>query len=251
MVFRLLHARSRHRRPLDLAALALALSVLAPLAADLRSAHAHDGLANAPQITVTGRATISAEPDIAAITAGVISDAPTARQAVSANNELMEQVIATLRAAGVAKRDIQTSDFSVNPRYDRRRDGSPPRVVAFQVSNRVRVTVRRIATLGRLLDATISSGANQVYGISFALEDEGQAADLARAAAIKDARRKANLYAQAAGVTLGRVLKITETRTGDVGGGRRFEAVQRSRAVPIAAGRKTVGVTVNVVWALD
>ncbi|MDX1718431.1 MAG: SIMPL domain-containing protein, partial [Anderseniella sp.] len=122
-------------------------------------------------LSLTGQAEVTAAPDMAVISAGTVSEAKTAREALTANNEAMATVIATIEAAGVAKKDIQTSNFSVQPKYLYPKapaggEQQPPRIVGYTVSNSVSVIVRDLNKLGTIMDAVVSSGVNQMNGLS-------------------------------------------------------------------------------------
>jgi uncharacterized protein YggE len=207
-----------------------------------------------PTLSVVGAGLVSAAPDIAIVRAGVQSADATAAAALSANTEATTRVIAALKDGGVAARDIQTANFSVQPRYadyDSAQPDQRPRIVGYAVTNEVVFKARDLDALGGLLDTLITAGANQINGISFTIEDEAAIADRARQAAVEDARRKAELYAEAAGVDLLRVLRIEETVQGGpipIGGALRMEAMAAD--VPIERGENEVRASVTVVWEI-
>ena len=224
----------------------LALSVLA-----MAMLPALPATAEMPRtITVAAQGSISAEPDMASIQAGVTTEAATAKDALAQNSATMRKVLDGLRAKGIAAKDIQTSRFGVQPRYEQRKDGRPPRVVGYQVSNQVIVVVRDLKSLGELIDHVISLGANRFDGIEFGISDIEAKTDAARRDAMQNAIRRAKLYAEAAGATLGPVLVINEG--GRTGGGP--QPYRRERAVamsaPVAPGELEVEVQVEVTWAL-
>ncbi|SDU27891.1 SIMPL domain-containing protein [Stappia sp. ES.058] len=208
-------------------------------------------------IDMVGQASVSAAPDMAMVQSGVVSDAETAGDAMTANTAAMSAVVARIKAAGIEPRDIQTSGFSVSPRYRRLKSTGPDEyrseVFGYRVTNNVTVRVRELANLGALLDAMVRDGANQIGGISFVVSDADSLKDAARKAAMTDAMRKAKLYADAAGVELGRVLSINEQ---DFGGPRpqmmmaRAEMVSDSAPAPVEAGETSLQVRVNVTWEL-
>lgn len=162
-------------------------------------------------------------------------------------------MIETLKGAGVAPEDIQTGQLSVSPRHadmQRTRPGEPPEVVGYRVVNEVAVTVRDLDGLGRLLDRVVSAGANRINAIGFGLDDDTEKADEARRRAVDDARRRADVLAEAAGVRLDRILRISEG-----GGGVRpmqGMAMMRSEAmdVPVERGEVEVGAQVTIVWEI-
>jgi uncharacterized protein len=209
-------------------------------------------------MTLTGSGEVQAKPDMAVIASGVVSEAKTAREALSANNAAMAEVIAAMKKGGVAEKDLQTSGFSVEPQYvyppqgkDGRRE--PPRIVGYKVSNRLSVKVRDLEKLGGLLDLSVSLGANQVSGVAFGITEEAPLRDEARKQAMADALRKAKLYAEAAGVSLKRILSI-----GESGGPRppqplvvRSMKMEAAEAVPVEAGELTLTADVNVTWEIE
>lgn len=209
-----------------------------------------------PSMTLPGLGEVSARPDQALISSGVVSEAETARAALDANNTDMTAVIAAVKQAGIAEKNIQTSGFSVQPRYvhpPQPRSGEPvePRIVGYRVSNQVSVIVEDLDKLGGVLDAMVSVGANQVNGVHFSFRDDTALKDQARTLAIKDAMRKARLYAEAAGVRLGRILSITEAEMyAPKPRAMMAEAAMRSADVPIETGESSVSVNVNVTWEL-
>ena len=160
-------------------------------------------------ISLTGHGEVRAKPDMAVVTVGVMTQAVSARDAVTDNNAAMEKVIAALKTSGIAEKDIQTSNFSVSPRYDYK-ENSQARLVGYDVSNTVTVTVRDLAGLGTMLDSVVNEGSNQISGIAFDIADRHVLEDQARKLAVADARRKAEIYAAAAGVSLGRVVVMSE-----------------------------------------
>ncbi len=201
-------------------------------------------------ITVSAIGTVSATPDLAHISTGVVVDQPTARQALTANSASMRRVLEQLKSTGIAARDIQTSEVSIRPRYQSFRDNTPPTLIGYRVSNQVSITVREVARLGEVLDKAVEAGANQLGGIRFDVSNEETLKDAARRQAVENAKRRAALYAQAAGVRLGQVLTISEA--GAEGPG---PLVQLSRAsakgVPVEAGSHALRVRVHITWALE
>lgn len=167
-------------------------------------------------LSVSGEGRSTRAPDLAVFSAGVTSQAPTAGAAMSANAADMNRVIATLKKAGIADKDVQTSQLSLNPVYGDQRAGPDgvvrePRIVAYQASNTVSVRQRDLKQFGKVLDTLVAAGANQVNGPSFQLDNPDAALDEARIAAMKAARARADLYARAAGLRVVRILTISET----------------------------------------
>jgi uncharacterized protein YggE len=215
-------------------------------------AQEHD--TNARTMTIVGHGEVKMAPDLAIITLGVMNSAATAREALDANNASMNSVMAALKTAGIAASDIQTSNFSIAPRYDYGQDNrQPPRVVAYDVSNTVTITVRKLEALGAVLDQTVSQGSNQINGIMFSVADPGPAQDAARKLAVADAQRKAKLFATAAGIGLGDILSLSEAigYPPPVPTYRKTMQAEAASAVPIAQGEQTLTVDVNIVWEIE
>jgi uncharacterized protein YggE len=211
--------------------------------------HADDHPRRTIAISATGRVTV--EPDQARITAGVTADAATARAALSGNSEAMGKVIAELKAAGIDAKDIQTASFRVEPRYTRPMEGQAPKIDGYSVSNEVQVLVRDLAKLGEILDRLVTAGANQTAGLSFEVSNAETLLDDARKEAVANARRRAELYAAAAGVELGEVLTITEGEAMPPPRPVFARAVKLQAAVPIERGTETLEASVTITWALQ
>lgn len=166
------------------------------------------------EVTATGRVTRT--PDLATIRAGVVTQATTAAAATSENARRMARVIAALKSAGVAERDLSTSSLSLSPQY-RYVENRAPVVTGYQASNTVSVRFRDIARSGRVLDALVAQGANQIDGPALSLDKPEEALDEARTRAIAVARARADLYARAAGLRVERIASIDENGE-DAGG---------------------------------
>jgi len=201
-------------------------------------------------VTVSGAGTVAAAPDLAEITTGVVTQAPTAAQALAANSQAMERLLQALGGFGIAARDVQTTNISVSPQRRPGKDGQPPEITGYEVSNQVRVKVRDLARLGRVLDAPVGQGANLVYGIRFGLQEPVPRLDEARKLAMADARRKAELYATAAGLKVGRVIAVQEAGAASP----RPEMAPRalmSAAVPVAPGEQEIQTSVTMTFTLE
>jgi len=207
-------------------------------------------------ITVSGLGEVKTRPDMAIINTGVTSEAPTAQDALSKNNAAMTAVINALKNAGVAEDDIQTSNFSVSPVYPpfQPNQTTPPRISGYQVSNQVSAKVKQLAKLGGILDTLVRAGSNQINGISFDVDEPKKVLDEARKKAVADARARAELYAAASGVKLGRVVQVSET------GGvvmppqpmfRREAMAAQDASVPIAAGQQTLSANVSITYEIQ
>lgn len=204
-------------------------------------------------LSISAEGSVNREPDIAFLNAGVQTQGETAQAAMSANATAMNGVFDALAAADIDRRDMQTSNFSLQPQYDysNRQNGQPPRLTGYQASNQLTVKVRDLDTLGETMDALVSAGGNTFSGLNFALEDDRAAKNAARDIAMKEAIARAELYAAASGYEVARVVTIAES------GGMRpqpmqmmAEARSMDRATPIASGEVGYSITVNVVFEL-
>ena len=201
-------------------------------------------------ISVTGEATLAVAPDQAQVDGGVTSDGKTAREASETNNAAMGKVLLALKAAGLAEKDIQTSRLSLQPQYPPNRSGPAP-IVGYRASNRVTVRLRDVSKVASTIDTLVGAGANDIGGVSFAVSNASKLLDEARGQAVADARRKAEIYAKAAGVALGEPLSISEEgspgpmpfRKMAVGG-------MAMSSTPVAQGEETLQISVSVSWAI-
>lgn len=244
-------------RPLALAS-ALAFGTLAlgmPMTASSQSATpaAYAIPADGTLLSVSASADATRVPDVATISTGVVSQAADANAAMRANAAQMDKVMAAIRAAGIAERDIQTSGIGLNPQY-RYVENQPPQIVGYQANNTVTVKVRDVARLGKVLDALVASGANQINGPSFEVDKPEAAYDEARLAALKAARARADLYAKALDLRVVRVVSISEG--GAMAPGpmpvmlRAKAEMDAAPAPPVSAGESRLAVTLNVVFEL-
>ena len=194
-------------------------------------------------VTVTGEATVAVAPDMAVIRVGVTSQGKTAHEASDANSRQMTKVLAAIKDAGIADRDVQTSRLSLQPQYDPNKSGTA-RLLGFQVTNQVTIKIRETDKLPVILDRAIAAGANEMSGIEFVVSEQSKLLDQARDDAVADAHRKAELYAKAAGVKLGRVVSISEE--GSSPPPRPVMQAMRAGAVPVAPGEQTLRAAVTV-----
>jgi len=207
-----------------------------------------------PQISVVGVGEVYVTPDIATINVGVRSQADTVAEALEQNNAQAMAIKETLMAQGVAEKDIQTASFNVYPQSDYDFQGNITRTY-YAVENNVYVTVRDLDTLGETLDAVARSGANNIYGITFDVQDKSEAQSTTRELAMESARQQAEELAQTAGVALGDILSIS-TYTSypspyyDYGAGGRGGAEGYAAAVPIASGQMQITSQVTVVFRI-
>ncbi|MBV8972614.1 MAG: SIMPL domain-containing protein [Sphingomonadaceae bacterium] len=204
-------------------------------------------------LTIVAEGHFDRAPDVAELSGGVVTQAPTAAAALAENARRMTDVVAAVRRAGVAERDIQTSGLSLQPQY-RYGDNHPPVLTGYQATNTVALKVRKLADAGAMVDALVAAGANQVNGPSFRVEDAEGTLNAARTAAVVTARARAELYAAAAGLHVARIRSIAEGTPARVDpneivvtAARKFAAP----ATPVAPGEVTLGATVTVVFDLD
>ncbi|HUD30407.1 MAG TPA: SIMPL domain-containing protein [Novosphingobium sp.] len=212
-------------------------------------------------LTVTAQGSSTRTPDLASYSAGVTTQGATASEALSANSARMTQVIAALKRAGIADRDVQTSNLNVNPVYaqpkrlpDGNYEDGPQRIVGYQATNNVSVRQRKLGDMGKVIDALVAAGANQVNGPNFMLDKPEAAQDEARLEAMKVARARAELYARASGLRVAHIVSIGES------GGyvpqpvmyMRKEAMDVAAAPPppVAAGELEMNVNVTVQFEL-
>lgn len=204
-------------------------------------------------IVVTGTGEASAAPDMAYLNLGVEADGATAAEALRKNSAQMDATLKSLREAGVDKKDIQTSNLNVGARYDYSRENQPPRIIGYQATNTVSVKLRNLDKAGAIIDKAVGVGANRLDSIAFGFADPKPLMNSARKAAVVDARERAALYADAAGVKLGPVLQISDSYSpgpGPIPVITRMEMAQ-AKAAPIEAGESTMSASVTVIYAIE
>ena len=189
--------------------LALALAAALPMTANAQTSTPAIAQAEGTLLSVSATGEASRTPDIATLSTGVVTQAADANTAMRDNATQMDRVMAALRAAGIAERDIQTSGINLNPQY-RYAENMPPAITGYQASNTVNVKVRELAKLGKVLDTLVAQGANQINGPSFGLDKPEAALDEARLAAVKKAQAQARTYANALGLQVKRIISISE-----------------------------------------
>ncbi len=201
-------------------------------------------------ISVTGEAHVSVPPDLAQIDAGVTSEAKTAREASDANNTAMGKVLLALKGAGGEEKDYQTSRLSLQPENSIPKQGVPSTVIGYRASNRVTIRLRDVTKVAGVIDALVSAGANDIGGINFMVSQASKLLAEAREQAVADARRKAEIYAKAAGVALGAPLSISEGGAAQPMFRARMAQPMAAAPAPIAQGEETLSVTVGMTWAI-
>lgn len=232
---------------------------------------------NSAVLSITAEGESRRTPDVAMFSAGVVTQAQTASQALRENSAKMDQVIAALKRAGIADRDIQTSSINLSPRYsDPERDAQirarqlgqpyvPPedqvrRIIGYEARNTVQVRVRDLTKMGRVIDTLVSVGANEVNGPNFTLDEQEAALNEARAEAVAKGRARADLYARASGMRVARILSITEgggyhpvrqiMATAARGPGAPPPPPMPERDVSVAPGELSLGVNVSMQFEL-
>ena len=236
-------------RPLALAAL-LALGACSPMSSNAQSTPyvATDGTL----LNVSAQGEAKRVPDIATMSTGVVTRAADANAAMRANAEQMAKVVAAIKAAGIAEKDIQTSGINLNPSYQYR-ENQPPTITGYDANNTVSIVVRDIAKLGKILDTLASVGANQINGPSFDVDKKDEALDEARQKAVEKAQARAEMYAKTLGMKVRRIVSISE------GGGfsppvpMRMMAMKAQDAgaeTSVSPGENTLSVNLDVVFEL-
>jgi uncharacterized protein YggE len=190
-------------------AAAAAPAAFAQTGAQTAPATGADAVFRATTLNLSAYGETKLSPDMATINLGVTTEAATAQGAMQANATQMNQVMAALKRGGIAAKDIQTSQLSIDPQYVYEQN-QPPKLTGYRASNQVTVTVRDLARLGQAVDATVSAGANQVGGINFGLADPTAAENAAREMAVKALAAKADLYARATGYRVLRLVSLSE-----------------------------------------
>jgi uncharacterized protein YggE len=230
-------------QPSGIAFLAAAAAFVPTLQAQGQPQSPPDG-----RVVVIGEGSVSVTPDYAQVESGVTTRAKTVKEATDANSKLMAAITSALLESGIAQTDVQTSRFSVQPVYAPQEPRTEPKLVGYGISNQVRVKIRQIGKVGEILDRLITAGVTNVGNIAFLVSDPSKALDQAREAAIADARRKAEVYARASGLRLGRVIWITEDSGFAPPFPMRAQGASAAMAapVPIATGEDTLRARVTV-----
>jgi uncharacterized protein YggE len=223
------------------ASLTMALSIAVVRAQTAEQKPQVDG-----RMVVTGEGRVAVAPDQVQISGGVTTSAKTVKEASGANSKVMAAIVAAILESGIAEKDIQTSQFSIEPVYTSQSSSEPAKLTGYRVSNQVNVKLREVSQVGDILDRLIKAGATDVGNIVFLVSDSERALDQAREAALADARRKAELYARAAGVRLRRVAWITETSNYMPVGPTGILAQRQEKPVPIERGEQTLRANITV-----
>ncbi|MGL6160359.1 SIMPL domain-containing protein [Microbulbifer sp.] len=203
-------------------------------------------------LSVSSRAEASRAPDVADISAGVVTEDKDSNKALRQNAEQMDKLMAAIKQAGIADKDVQTSGISLSPRYQYHQNRKPE-ITGYRASNTVNIKVRDIDRLGKVLDAMAAEGANQINGPSFEIGEPEAVYDEARRKALKQAQARAETYADALGMKVRRILSISEN--GSAGPPRpmmRMEmaTAKADTATPVAPGETTLSVNLDLMFEL-
>ena len=206
------------------------------------------------RLDVAATGEVTRVPDVAIISTGVVTRAATATAAIRANASRMERVRAALRAAGIADKDIQTSSLNLNPEYNYVQN-QPPRLTGYTATNQVSVRFRDIGETGKILDALVAEGANQISGPNLTIDNPDQALDEARLKAVANGRARADLYARALGMRVVRLLSVSEAGGNAVPPPMpmyaRAEAMSADASTKIDPGEQKVQVSVSMSFELQ
>ncbi|MBN6152028.1 SIMPL domain-containing protein [Xanthomonas sp. AmX2] len=242
-------------RPLSLRPLLLALTLALGGTMSAHAQTATPGYAvpsDGTLLSIAAQAEARRTPDVATLSAGVVTQAADGNAAMRQNAEQMTKLMGAIRGAGIADKDIQTSGVNLNPQY-KYADNQAPQITGYQASNTVSLKVRDIARLGKVLDALAAQGANQINGPSFEIDEPEPLYDQARLEALKKAQARAQTYARSLGLRVRRIVSISE---GGGGGAppmpmMRAMAMDKAQAeTPVAPGETTVSVNLDVVFEL-
>jgi uncharacterized protein YggE len=246
-----IHAARSSLRPLLLAA-ALAFGVTTMAACAQDNTGGYTVPADATLLSVSAQAEAKRVPDVATISAGVVTQAADANAAMRANAVQMDKVMAAIKAAGIAERDIQTSGISLNPQY-KYVENQEPTITGYQANNTVNLKVRDIGKLGKVLDALVASGANQVNGPSFEIDQPDEAYDEARRGALEKAQARAAMYAKTLGLRVRRIVSISEGAGFQPPRPMAMMAMARGKAemdTAVSPGETTLSANLDVVFEL-
>jgi uncharacterized protein YggE len=229
-----------------------ALFTCAIAVAPLSAAAAQQSIAGT-RLDIVATGEVTRVPDIVRIGTGVVTTAPTASAAIAQNAQRMASVRAALKRAGIADRDIQTSALSLHPEHRHDNTGRAPTLIGYRASNEVSVRFRDIANTGKIIDALVAQGANQINGPMLSIEKPEAALDEARGAALQKARARAEMYARTLGKRVGRIVSVSEA-----GGQFRPMPMMRQAAdalevsgTSIDAGEQSLSVSLTVTFELE
>ena len=227
----------------------------AMIAAAVASLPAQAQMVPAPTVTLSVEGRVAQAPDIVDISGGVVTSAPTAAAALADNATRMTAVVAAVRKAGIADRDIQTSGLSLQPQY-KYANNEAPVLTGYQATNTISIRVRKIDDAGKLIDTLVAQGANQISGPTFGIDKADAALDSARAQAVATGRTRADLYAKAAGLRVRRLVSISEGGAVEPGPRpmvmmARADKIGAAPPTPVAPGEVELSITVQMVYELE
>jgi uncharacterized protein YggE len=230
----------------------LALAAALGFAVAASAARADPPALAGTRLDISASGEVTRQPDIATLSAGVVTQASSAAAAMADNAKRMAAATAALRKAGVADRDIQTATLSLQPQY-RYADNQPPVITGYQASNQLTITFHDIGRAGTILDALVGEGVNQISGPDFAVEHPDAALDEARTLAIRSAQARAQLYARAAGLSVKRIVSISESGADMPQPPRPMMMMARAKSADteLAPGDQKLAVTVQVSFELQ
>ncbi len=237
-----------------LGALAMGLAISGAPAQGQTMMTSHNAIQPETTLSISASANVMAEPDIAWLTGGVVSEAPTAAEALRQNSADMAGVFKALEDAGLERKHIQTSNFSLQPKYDYPKNGERI-LTGYTVTNQVTAKVTDLDKVGALIDAMVSQGGNSFNGVRFDIEDPSELVNEARRKAMSDAMERANLYAEVSGYSIARIVTINET--GSNSPQPRPQAMMRmasadmAESTQISGGELSYSASVNVVFELE
>ncbi len=235
----------------SIAATAIAASLFAAPLAMADTAPVLPPMPTTLSLTVTGQS--SATPDMATISFAVVTQGKTASDAMKANNTRMNAVMAALKSAGIAVKDIQTSSLNLNPQYVYA-DGQPPKLTGYEARDQITVRVNDLAQTGPVIDTVINAGINQIDQISFGLKDDDAVLDKARLDAVKTLQQRASLYAGASGLKVKRLINLQEGSPMVIQPPMpmvRFAAKAADASTPVAGGELQESVSVTATFELQ
>lgn len=232
------------------------LSILAAMLLFASSASAQEGkqMSDATTLEISAQVDVKAEPDVASITAGVMTSETTAEAAMKENATRMNAIFKALKEAKIAEKDIQTSGININAQYNYE-ERQAPKLIGYQANNNVTILIRDLQKIGSVIDALVSQGANQMNGPNFTLENPEEILDSARKEAVNKARRRAELYATAVGMKVKRIRTLSESI--NTGGAppypmmaMRSKMADTAESTPVASGQVALSVAVNISFEL-
>lgn len=247
-------SKSIQRALMSAAAIGLVFSVAPAQAQEMSHSMNHNSIQPETTINISAEGKVVSAPDLAILSGGVVSEAKTAQEALQMNAKDMAGVMKALKDAGVAEKDIQTSNFSLQPQYQYPKEG-PRYLTGYQVSNQVTAKVRDLENVGSVIDAMVALGGNSFSGVSFAVEDPSELQNEARRLAMKEAMSRANLYAEAAGYRIKRIVTISESGSYSPQPRpmvmARAAAMDEAMSTQISGGELTYSASVNVEFELQ